>query len=160
LAAVMAARAMGVGTVVAVDPVASRRTKAVELGASRTVDPVTEDVAAAVRGATHALETTAQPDVVATAAAALQPRGILVAVGLGARHATIDMVDLLLHGKTIRGCIEGDADPSTFIPQLLEMHATGKFPMEAIVRRYPAGDIEKAVADARSGDAIKPVLVW
>jgi aryl-alcohol dehydrogenase len=160
LAAVMAAKAIGVETVVAVDPVASRRKKAVELGASRTVDPMTEDVAAAVLGATHALDTTALPDVVATALGALEARGILVVVGLGARHATIDVVDLLLNGKMIRGCIEGDGNPSEFIPELLTLHAQGKFPMEAIVRRYDAHDIEEAVADSRSGEAIKPVLVW
>ena len=160
LAAVMAAKAVGVETVVAVDPVASRRAKAAELGASQTVDPASEDVAAVVRGATHALDTTALPDVVATALSALEARGVLVVVGLGARHATIDMVDLLLNGKIIRGCVEGDADPSAFIPELLALHAQGKFPMEAIVRRYNANDIEKAVADSRSGEAIKPVLVW
>jgi aryl-alcohol dehydrogenase len=67
---------------------------------------------------------------------------------------------LMLSGKTIRGCTEGDADPSEFIPQLLALHAQGRFPMEAVVRRYDAADIEKAVADSRSGETIKPVLVW
>jgi hypothetical protein len=32
--------------------------------------------------------------------------------------------------------------------------------IEAIVRRYDAADMEIAVADSRSGSAIKPVLVW
>ena len=160
LAAVMAAKTLGVETVVVVDPVASRREKAVELGASRTVDPTSEDVAAVVRGATHALDTTGLPDVVATALSALEARGMLVVVGLGPRHATIDVVDLLLNGKVIRGCIEGDANPSEFIPQLLALHAHGRFPMDAIVRRYDAADIERAVGDSRSGSAIKPVLVW
>jgi aryl-alcohol dehydrogenase len=63
-------------------------------------------------------------------------------------------------GKTIRGCAEGDANPSEFIPELLALHAQGRFPMEAIVRRYDAVDIEKAVVDSRSGSAIKPVLAW
>jgi aryl-alcohol dehydrogenase len=45
LAAVMAAKAVGVESVVVVDPVASRRDKAVELGATQTVHPTTEDVA-------------------------------------------------------------------------------------------------------------------
>jgi aryl-alcohol dehydrogenase len=66
----------------------------------------------------------------------------------------------MLGGKTIRGCMEGDARPSEFIPELLALHAQGRFPMEAIVSRYDAVDIEKAVADSRSGSAIKPVLVW
>jgi aryl-alcohol dehydrogenase len=160
LAAVMAAKAAGVESIVAVDPVASRRAKAVELGAVQTVDPTTEDVAAAVHGATHALDTTGVPDVAATALRALEARGMLVVVGLGGRHATIDITDLLLNGKTIRGCIEGDADPQQFLPELLALHAQGRFPMEAIVRRYYARDIDKAVADSRSGEAIKPVLVW
>jgi aryl-alcohol dehydrogenase len=65
-----------------------------------------------------------------------------------------------LNGKVIRGCVEGDANPSEFIPRLLALHAQGRFPMDAIVRHYDAVDIEKAVADSRSGSAIKPVLVW
>jgi aryl-alcohol dehydrogenase len=160
LAGVMAARAVGVEDVIVVDPIASRRDTAVELGASQTVDPTVEDVATVVRGATHALDTTALPDVVAMALSALESRGILVVVGLGARHVTIDVTDLLLNGKMIRGCIEGDANPSEFIPELLTLHAHGKFPMEALVRHYDAADIERAVADSRSGSAIKPVLVW
>jgi aryl-alcohol dehydrogenase len=160
LAAVMAAKAVGVEAVTVVDPVASRRAKAVELGASQTVDPMSEDVAAAVQGATHALDTTGLPDVVAMALSALESRGMMAVVGLGARHVTIDITDLLLNGKMIRGCIEGDANPSEFIPELLTLAAQGKFPMDAIVRRYDARDIETAVADSRSGEAIKPVLVW
>jgi aryl-alcohol dehydrogenase len=160
LAAVMAAKAVGVEVVVVVDPVASRRDKAVELGATKAVDPTTEDFATVVRGATHALDTTGVPEVVATALEALESRGVLVVVGLGARHATIDIRDLMYSGKTIRGCAEGDASPSEFILELLALHEQGRFPIEAIVRRYDAVDIEKAVADSRSGSAIKPVLVW
>jgi aryl-alcohol dehydrogenase len=160
LAAVMAARAAGVEAVVVVDPVASRRAKAHELGARQTVDPTTDDVAAMVGRATHALDTTGLPDVVATALRALTSRGTLVVVGLGPQHATIDVSDLLFKGKVIRGCMEGDANPQQFLPKLLELHAQGRFPLESIVRRYAAADIEAAVADARSGATIKPVLVW
>jgi Zn-dependent alcohol dehydrogenase len=64
--------------VVVGDPVASRHGKAVELGATQSVDPTTEDVATVVRGATHALDTTALPEVVATALGVLESRGMLV----------------------------------------------------------------------------------
>jgi aryl-alcohol dehydrogenase len=160
LAAVMAAAALGVHELVVVDPLPSRRAKAVELGASKTVDPTSEDAPTATRGATHVLDTTGIPDVVSAALRALESRGMLVVVGLGPRHATIDLNDLMYHGKTIRGCAEGDANPQEFIPELLSLHAQGRFPMESIVRRYDAGDIDKAVADSRSGSVIKPVLVW
>ena len=160
LAAVMAAASAGVGSIIAVDPVAARRTKAAELGATRTIDPTAEDVAAAVRGTTHALDTTANTEVIDTAIGALRPRGTLVLVGLGAGRGTIDLDDVMLGGKVICGCIEGDADPHTFIPQLLDLHRQGRFPMESLVRTYPAPDINQAVADSRSGATIKPVLLW
>ncbi|MBA0046331.1 NAD(P)-dependent alcohol dehydrogenase [Mycobacterium sp. NPDC050853] len=160
LAAVMAAHALGVETIIAVDPVASRRAKAAELGATHTLDPTAEDVAEVARGATHALDTTANPGVIATALGLLRQRGVLVLVGLGAAPGTIDLNDLMLGGKTIRGCIEGDANPKEFIPELLQMHAQGRFPMESLISTYAARDIDRAVADARSGSAIKPVLIW
>lgn len=160
LAAVMAAKAIGVQTIIAVDPVTSRRDKAVELGATLTVDPVAEDVASVARGATHALDTTANPDVIATALGLLRQRGVLVLVGLGASRGTIDLTDLMFGGKVIRGCIEGDANPQEFIPELLRLHAQGRFPIESLISTYQARDIDHAVTDARSGSAIKPVLLW
>lgn len=160
LAAVMAAKSAGVGTIIAVDPVASRRAKATELGATRTVDPAAEDVPSIVRGTTHALDTTANTEVIATAIGALRPRGTLVLVGLGAGHGSIDLDDVMLGGKVIRGCIEGDANPHTFIPELLDLHRRGRFPMESLVRTYPAQNINQAVEDSRSGATIKPVLLW
>jgi aryl-alcohol dehydrogenase len=160
LAAVMAAKATGVQSIIAVDPVAARRAKAAELGATRTVDPSNEDVASIVRGSTHALDTTANAAVIATALGGLRQRGTLVLVGLGTGHGSINLDDLMLGGKVIRGCIEGDSDPHAFIPRLLDLHRQGLFPMEALVRTYPAHDINQAVADSRSGVSIKPVLLW
>ncbi|MGH3726851.1 MAG: NAD(P)-dependent alcohol dehydrogenase [Mycobacterium sp.] len=160
LAAVMAAKAIDVQTIIAVDPVASRRDKAFELGATHTVNPKTEDVSAVARGASHALDTTANPEVISTALGLLRQRGVLVLVGLGASRGTIDLTDLMFGGKVIRGCIEGDANPQEFVPELLRMHAQGRFPIESLITTYDAHDIDRAVADARSGRAIKPVLLW
>lgn len=112
------------------------------------------------RAATHALDTTANAGVIATALGLLRQRGVLVLVGLGAQPGPIDLNDLMLGGKVIRGCIEGDANPQEFIPELLQMHARGHFPIQSLITTYPAADIEQAVADARSGAAIKPVLLW
>lgn len=54
-------------------------------------------------------------------------------------------MDLITSGKTVRGCIEGDADPQVFIPQLVRWHAEGKFPLEKIIRRYAFAEINTAV---------------
>jgi aryl-alcohol dehydrogenase len=164
LSAVMAAHAAEVGTIVAVDPVARRRHLAAELGATATVDPASEDVVAAVRrytgaGATHALDTTAIGAVINQAIDALAPLGTLALVGIGVPEVAIDVQSLIGAGKTIRGVIEGDAVPQRFIPQLLELHAAGRLPLERLVRTYDFDAIETAVADAASGATIKPVLL-
>jgi aryl-alcohol dehydrogenase len=165
LSAVMAARAAGVGTVISVDPVESRRRVADELGATATIDPIGDvDVVGAIRqitgeGATHALDTTAIGAVINQAIDALAPLGMLALVGVGEPEVTINVQKVIGGGKTIRGVIEGDAVPQEFLPRLLALHADGRLPLEKLIRTYDFDDIEAAVADAASGSTIKPVLV-
>jgi len=165
LAAVAAAVAEGVGSVIAVDPLPSRREIAGRLGAT-AVDPTeVEDVVARIReltggGAAYAIDTTAIPAVVTQAQQALAPRGTLVALGLGAEEYVLDAIDLLQGGKTVRSSIEGDSDPQEMVPRLIGMRAAGRFPMDDLVTTYPAEQINQAVADVTSGAVVKPVLVW
>jgi aryl-alcohol dehydrogenase len=164
LAALMVARATGVDDVVAVDPVASRRDVARTLGASLVLAP-SDDLVAIVRehtpgGATHALDTTANTKVITQAFDALAKRGQLVLVGLGMGELQIDGSQLMSGGRTVRGCIEGDAVPHDLIGQLAAMYESGTLPLEAIVRHYPFELINTAVADMRAGSTIKPVLLF
>ncbi|MEU4148889.1 NAD(P)-dependent alcohol dehydrogenase [Streptomyces sp. NPDC026659] len=164
-AALMAARAEEVGTIVAVDPVPARRELALRLGATAALDPGAVDVVEAVReltggGASHALDTSGLPSVIAEAALALGRAGTLVLVGLGKPQLTVDVDDIMRGGKTLRGCIEGDARPHEFIPRLLEMRAKGLLPLEEITTAYPFAEIDRAAADSRSGVTVKPVLVF
>jgi aryl-alcohol dehydrogenase len=165
LSAVMAAKAAGVDTIIAVDPVADRRQIAAEIGATATVDPASDDAVDAIRrltgaGATHALDTTAIGAVINQAIAALAALGTLALVGVGTPEVAIDVQSLIGGGKTIRGVIEGDALPQQFVPQLLDLHAEGRLPLEKLIRTYDFDDIDTAVADAGSGATIKPVLVF
>lgn len=165
MAAIMAARALGVEIIVAVDLNPERLDVAMSLGASTVVDGESPAVVKQVRsatggGATHALDTTAVPAVITSALDMLAPRGELVLVGLGTSRLEIDATRLLVGGRTIRGCIEGDADPQTFIRRLVHWHREGKFPIEQIIRTYPFTDIDAAIADTAAGNAIKPVLVF
>lgn len=164
-AALLAARAIaGVRTMV-VETSAARRALARELGADEVLDPAQGDTVGAVReitggGATHALDTTGIPAVLADAFAALGTGATVVAVGLGAGVPPIDVRDIVLHGKTIRGCLEGDAEPATFIPHLIALHARGLLPVDRLVTRFPHTDIEKALAQQHAGEVVKPVLTW
>ncbi len=165
LAAIAAAASEGVESILAVDPLAARRTAAERFGAT-TVDPAAvEDVVARVReltggGAAYAIDTTAIPDVVKQAQQSLAARGTLVALGLGAEEYVLDAIDLLQGGKTVMSSIEGDSDPQEMVPRLLEMRAAGTFLMDDLVTTYPADQINQAVADVTSGAVVKPVLVW
>jgi aryl-alcohol dehydrogenase len=164
LPAVMAARALGVATIVVVDPVAGRRRLSVELGATAALDPTVGDVVAAVRdhtggGATSAIETTAIGDVLLQALECLGARGTCVALGIGMPEFDFDM-QRLARGKTLRTAIEGDADPHELIPRLLQLHARGALPVEKLIQTYRFRDIGHALRDAESGATIKPVLVF
>ncbi|PRC59684.1 NAD(P)-dependent alcohol dehydrogenase, partial [Mycobacterium sp. ITM-2017-0098] len=82
------------------------------------------------------------------------------AVGLGAGVPQIDLRDLVMRGKSVHGCLEGDSVPAVFIPQLLNLHAQGRFPIERLVTAFPHRDANAALAAQHSGDVIKPVLTW
>ncbi|MFC5728351.1 MULTISPECIES: NAD(P)-dependent alcohol dehydrogenase [Nocardioides] len=167
LAAVAAARGLDVETVIAVDPLPSRREIAESYGATALdptqegAEPVEQRVKALTGGgASYAIDTTALPGVVLQAQHALRPKGMLVALGLGAPEYTIDAIDLLQSGKVIRSSVEGEADPLVTIPELLALRAAGKLDVDRLVATYPFDRIADAVADSAAGRVVKPVLVW
>ena len=167
LAAVAAARARGVETIFAVDTQDSRLEHAAVFGAVRVnptdlpdgtfVDRIRELTGG---GATAGVDTTAVPQVIKQAVQALAPRGTLVVVGLGAPGIELDAVDLMQNGKIVRGCIEGDSDPLTMIPELLDMLAAGTLPLDRLITTYPFDQINEAVRDVAAGAVVKPVLVF
>lgn len=163
-AALLAARTLGVRTIVAVDPLPSRRAQAEAFGAI-AVDPALDGADAQIAsatsgGATHAVDTTGIPAVISNALAALATRGELVVLGLGAPEVTINIQDMLITGRTLRGCIEGDSRVEAFIPELVDLYRAGCFPIDQLVTRYRSEDINAAIADQEAGKVIKPVLMW
>lgn len=61
-------------------------------------------------------------------------------------------------GLTIRGIVEGDADPQTFIPYLLDLHRQGKFPFDKLITTMPLAQINEAVTAQHRGEVLKVVL--
>ena len=153
----MAAKVAGVGTIIAVDPVADRRRIAAELGATATVDPASDDVVDAIRqltgaGATHALDTTAIGAVINQAIAALAALGTLALVGVGTPEVAIDVQERHRRRQDHpRRRSKATRCAQEFLPRLLELHAEGRLPLEKLIRTYDFDDIDTAVADAASG---------
>lgn len=165
LAAVMAARILGCREILAVDRVPERLTLARELGATAVAAdmPAAAEIAAGWRGLSHALDTTGAPAVIEPAFnRLLRARGQLVCAGVGKPDAMLSLNQnlLMLSGKTLRGTIEGDADPPRFVPRMLAWMRQGRLPLQRLVRTYPFDAINDAVADMEAGRVVKPVLVF
>ncbi|MQY05702.1 NAD(P)-dependent alcohol dehydrogenase [Actinomadura macrotermitis] len=164
LAAVMAARLAGAAQIIAVDLNPARLALAAELGATHTLHGADEDLPKRIRsisggeGVQYCLDTTAVPEVVATAVAALRTTGVCALAGVGSRPYALDPT-LLLMGRTVKGVIEGDAVPHLFIPRLVELWRQGRFPFDRLIETYPLKDIGRAEADVLAGRTVKPVLL-
>ncbi|NTX09060.1 NAD(P)-dependent alcohol dehydrogenase [Myxococcus sp. CA051A] len=165
LAAVMAARVAGAASILAVDLDAGRLELARELGATDTflaTEPeLTKTMLKRTRGGVDfALECVGLPQVLRQAFDVTRPLGTCGLLGLPSPEAsevTLSMTRLL-YGKRLVGIIEGDADPKTFIPRMVALHAEGRFPLEKLSRPYDFEAINDAVHDMEARTAIKPVL--
>ena len=165
LSAVMAAKLTGAGTIIAVDLVDARLALARELGATDTINPSRESVPEAVRriagvGVDFSFETTASMKVLRQAIDILAPRGTCGFVGGAPKgiEVSIDVEHVMTGGRTIRGIIEGDANPDAFLPKLVDLFMKGRFPIDKLVTFYPFAEINRAVADSLSGKVVKPIL--
>jgi aryl-alcohol dehydrogenase len=165
LSGLMAARIAGCDPIVAVDIHDHRLNLARELGATHTINHrARDDVVTAIGkitggGARFTLETSAQPAVFREAIEALMPGGTCVLLG-SARGGTEVAVDMqfLQFGRVVRGVIQGESHPQTFIPLLVDHLMAGRMPVDRMMTVYPLADINRAAADSNSGATIKPVL--
>jgi aryl-alcohol dehydrogenase len=164
LSALMAAKIAGCDPIVAVDVHDSRLALARELGATHVINANTADAVAEIRKATatgvrYTVETSALPAVLRQAVEALMPGGTCALLG-SARAGTEASLEMpfLQNGRTLRGVIQGDSQPKTFIPQLVDHIVAGRFPIDRLVTFYGLADINRAAAESAAGTTIKPVI--
>jgi aryl-alcohol dehydrogenase len=153
LAALMAARIGGCTTIAVVDPHENRLELARELGATQ----VSREKAAGVFD--FALEAAGSPIALRNAVDGLAPLGVCCLVGSARKgvEAPLEMAQLQ-HGRTVRGCIQGDAPGDAFIPKLFEYFLAGRMPVDRLITYYPFPEVNRAIADSSSGKSVKPVL--
>lgn len=163
LSAIMAARLVGAGTIIAVDLHDSRLELASKLGATHVINGGREDAKEAILAATgygvdFALDTTGSARIVRQAVDSLAPRGVCGIVGASSQDVSLNMTELMTAGRSIRGIIEGDSTPDILIPRLIELYRQGRFPFDRLVRFYPFDQINQAIHDAEQGKAIKAIV--
>ncbi|KAJ8119046.1 hypothetical protein OPT61_g95 [Boeremia exigua] len=170
MSAVMAASVRGAHTIIGVDIVQSRLELAKEMGATHVIDSsnfkdLATDIPAAIReiapkGVNAVFDTTGVVPLISAAIPALHAKGQIVLIGVvNGKAMDLDLGALLNFGTAIRGCIEGNAKPSKFVPQMIEWYRQGKFPIEKLAKFYQSDDFEKALADMHTGSTIKPILL-
>jgi len=153
----MAARIVGAGPIIGVDIIPWRLKLALQLGATHIIDAHREGIAARIAaitgsGVDYVVESTGSTEMERLAVDVLRPKG-RVALLTGAMETRS-----FPGGRKAFGVIQGDAVPQRFIPKLIDLYRAGQFPFDRLVKFYPFADINRAVADARKGDTIKPVL--
>jgi len=153
LAGVMAARIAGCATIFAVDLHENRLALARELGATH----VSREKPA--RAFDFTLEAAGSPQALRDAVDCLAPLGVCCLVG-SARKGTEARLEMtqLQHGRTLRGCIQGDAPGDAFIPALFEHWRAGRMPVERLITYYPLAEVNRAIDDSLKGKTVKPVL--
>ncbi|KAF2804133.1 NAD(P)-binding protein [Mytilinidion resinicola] len=168
LAALMAAKYLGAGRIIAVDIVDEKLNMAKELGATDIVNSIKHsDVVQVIKditegGANYAIDCTGVLKVIETMIECLAPQGTAALVGVppAGKKIQIDPLAFLSESKKLIGVIEGDSNPVEFIPQLVEMHQAGHFPIERLCRTYPVAKLNEAMHDLHTGQVIKPVIDW
>ncbi len=157
LAAVMAARIVGASPIIGVDINPMRLELALELGATHTIDNRRDDVASRITAVTgsgvdYVLEITGDPKMRQLAIDVLNPNGAVAMI------ANPNTTESLRQGRKVVSIIQGGAVPQRFIPELIALYQAGKFPFDRLVKIYDFSEINRAIADAKRGDTIKPVL--
>jgi Zn-dependent alcohol dehydrogenase len=166
LSALMAARFMGAGTIIAVDPVASKRDLATELGATATLDGRDANLVEQLRelcggGADYAFEAAGLPSLAAIAFDAIRPGGMVVLVGVPADGELVSFPGnvLVRSEKIVTGTFYGSARPPLDMPLIMRLYAEGRFPLDRfITERYPLEQINEAFAAMLEGRVVRAVL--
>lgn len=174
MGALMAAKALGCKTIVAVDQVESRLQLAKELGATHTLDTsgdinlatslgdLAKEASSEGYGVSVAVDTTAHIPLITAALGALKIGGQMVLLGIPRPGAelTIGLPMLLGRAMTVRAVLLGDAVPAEFVPKMINWYRQGKFPVEKLIKFFDAEDMASAWLAMRSGAVVKPIITW
>lgn len=167
LCAVMGAVIQQCSTIIVLEPMQNRRELAKDLGATHCIDPTAvEDSVKAILdivplGVDNALDTTALAPVQKVLFNSLGSKGTLGLVGIGAEDFPLPCTvnDLFAGGKAVKAIVEGDSDPDSFLPELVEHFQAGRLPIERLITKYKLSEINQAIADQHSGACVKAVLI-
>jgi Zn-dependent alcohol dehydrogenase len=168
LSTMMGARVRGATMVIAVDVLARKLDKALELGlATHTVDASASDPVAAVlaltdgRGADYGFDAVGANGTLEQVVAATRPGGTCVVIGraLGVVEATLNTT-VLLRQRVLTGTYGGSIHPRRHVPEFVELQMEGRLDLGGILdTRYSIEDAPQALDDLHHGRITRGVIV-
>jgi S-(hydroxymethyl)glutathione dehydrogenase / alcohol dehydrogenase len=168
LSVVQGARLVGAERIIAVDPVASKRSAAKAAGATHVIE-AGDGVPDAVReltggrGADVAFDAVGSAALVAQAIRATRMGGTTVLIGVPDATEVVDVpaIELLMGRKHVQGSIYGGGDPRRTIPTIVSLVEAGRLDVASMVSaRVGLGDIDAAFAAMDRGDVLRSVVVF
>jgi NDMA-dependent alcohol dehydrogenase len=167
--AVQGAAHAGASNVVAVDPVAFKREKAMELGATHAFADIAEadELAKSVtngQGADSVIVTVGvvKGEHVGQAFAATRKAGTVVVTGLGDITEVgipVSIGELTLFQKRIQGSLFGESNPSSDILRQVQMYRDGRLKLDELVTtEYSLDEVARGYEDMHAGKNIRGVI--
>jgi len=169
LNAVQGAAHVGARSVVAVDLSDDKLAAARRFGATATVNPGRQDLAAAVRAATdgrgadYVFVTVGAKAAFDQSYGLLAPAGAVVLVGMPASGvlSAFDPGTLAGASQRILGSKMGSARIADDIPRLVGLYRAGRLKLdELITGRYALEEINEAIASVNRGEALRNVILF
>jgi S-(hydroxymethyl)glutathione dehydrogenase/alcohol dehydrogenase len=164
--AIQGARLAGAAEIVAVDPVPAKRELALRLGATHAVAPEQLDALrrdlTAGEGFDAAIECVGLAASLRCAIDAVRRGGTVAVAGMGAEDDSIALsaVELASSGKTLRGCLYGNANARLEFEQLARLWQRGALDLDALVsRRLPLEDIAEGFRAMEAGEVIRCLVM-
>ncbi len=166
LSAIQGARIAGALRIIAVDMVASRRERALQLGATDVVDPAAGDPVAQVHeltrgGADYAFEVVGKQATVAQAFEMLRLGGTLTIVGV-VMGTTVQLAGLgFIYEKIVKGCMYGSSRIRIDMPRYVEMYERGMLKLdEMITARISLDEVGNALGALERVEGARSVIVF
>lgn len=168
--AVQGAKHAGAEHIIAIDPLANKRQKALELGATLAFENA-EDAKVAVdeltngQGADAAIITTdlITDQQVSDGFSMIGRCGVVVLTALNRiDEITVKLpsTEMSYYRKTVRGSLFGDCNPATDIPKLIRMYTDGKLKLDELVtQQYRLDQVNQGYEDLLAGKNIRGIIV-
>jgi L-iditol 2-dehydrogenase len=149
-----AARAYGADEIIVSDPVAARRARVLELGATRALDPTAEDVRELAVDAF--VDASGATPAVVSGIAAVRGGGTAVLVGMGADEVALPLAVIQRRELVVTGVFRyADTWPTA-----ARLAASGRVDLDALVTaRFTLDEVEQALNADTAPGSLKSIVV-